>query len=117
MKKGVVWATERIGHEVDELHAEVVDDPNLWERGAIASEIADVYLFLSCVANNYGINIEEEALKKLRINQERFPVHEFQSGDYSEAYARVKAREGRVVPIDVYNPSVSTEEDPRLKVD
>lgn len=110
MRRDPVYITERIGHEVDELYEEVVDEPNLWEWGAIAGEVADIYLFLLCVANNYGINLEEEALKKIERNRERFPASEFQTGSFDEAYRQAKIREGRPVatPIDVYNPSVST---------
>lgn len=110
MKRGSVFATERLIHEADELYVEVVDEPTPEQLEAIGGEIADIFMFLSCVANNYGLNIEDEVRRKLEINRQRFPVEEFQTGSYHEAYGRVKQREGKVKPVDVYSASISTED-------
>lgn len=116
MKRTPVWATERIGHEVEELYQEVVDDPTPEQRELIGSEIADIVMFTICVANAYGLDIAEEVHKKLEKNHERFPAHEFQEGDYHTQYNRVKEREGKRKVHDVYNPSISSPENDHFQV-
>lgn len=117
MKRNPVWATERAGHELEELYVELVDEPTSEQKEAIGSEIADVFMFLFVVANNYGIDIGEAITRKITLNEERFPPSEFQDGDYHEAYRKVKEREGKTFDVYVPNQSVSTIEDERLKID
>lgn len=114
MQISPVTATERLGKEVDELYVGLHPEPNLWEWGEIASEVADVFLYLVVVANRYGIDIGGAVTNKLAYNQQRFPVALFDGSNgksFADNYAEAKRREGKPVPeaIDVYNPSITTE--------
>ncbi len=40
----------------------------------VGEEIADVFIYLARLADELGIDIEEEVLKKMEINEERYPV-------------------------------------------
>lgn len=100
----------RLMGEVDELIQSDRDDPTIWEHAEMGLEAADVFNFLADYCNKRGINLGEAVAKKVAMNQQRFPADEFQTGSYSEAYHRVKEREGkRVEVVNVYNPSVTLE--------
>jgi NTP pyrophosphatase (non-canonical NTP hydrolase) len=40
----------------------------------IKGEIADIYIYLSYLANDLQIDLEENAKKKLKVNAKRYPV-------------------------------------------
>ena len=47
-------------------------DPN--KRSAIASEMADILNYLVRLADKLNIDLVEEALKKIDLNEDRYPV-------------------------------------------
>jgi len=51
------------GHNVNDL-----------DRARVADEAADVLLYTLMLFDRMGLDAETEALKKIKINEERFPV-------------------------------------------
>ena len=101
MQISPIGAMERMEQKMDELYVELVDEPNLWEWGGIASEIADVFLFLCVVANRYGVDIGEATEKKIAQNEQRFPIILFDGSNgkpFKENYEEAKRLEGKPVP-------------------
>jgi dCTP diphosphatase len=47
--------------------------------GRLAEEMADVLLYLLCLADVVGVDLAQAAIDKLRINEERFPPDEHRS--------------------------------------
>lgn len=101
MQISPIAAVERMERESTELFETLYPEPNLWQWGEIASEVADVFLFLIVVANRYGIDIAEATTKKLEQNHQRFPVELFDGTNgktFQENYAEAKRREGKPIP-------------------
>lgn len=63
---------EHFQWESDGEILEAVKDPA--KREAIADEIADVIIYLTLLAHELGIDLSEALEKKLRKNEEKYPV-------------------------------------------
>ncbi|NJE42761.1 nucleotide pyrophosphohydrolase [Thermococcus sp. GR6] len=56
----------------DEEILELAENPT--KREAIADEIADVIIYLTLLAHELGIDLDEAVKRKLRKNEEKYPV-------------------------------------------
>jgi NTP pyrophosphatase (non-canonical NTP hydrolase) len=63
---------EHFQWESDGVILEAVKDPA--KREAIADEIADVVIYLTLLAHELGIDLDEALERKLRKNGEKYPV-------------------------------------------
>ncbi len=111
MQISPIAAMEHMEREFDELYVGLYDNPTQEQTREIASEIADVFLFLVIIANRYDIDIASATTEKLAYNHERFPVELFDGTNgktFKENYEEAKRREGKPVqkPITIYTPSL-----------
>ena len=49
---------------------EILDVP----KEKIENELADIFIFLSYLANNFDIDLEKAVLDKIRINDKKYPI-------------------------------------------
>ncbi|NJD99936.1 nucleotide pyrophosphohydrolase [Thermococcus sp. LS1] len=63
---------EHFQWETDEEVLELAKNPA--KREAIADEIADVVIYLTLLAHELGIDLDEAVKRKLRKNEEKYPV-------------------------------------------
>jgi dCTP diphosphatase len=68
-----------IASEVGELAGELrwIDDEAAIDRTAVASELADVQVFLLLLARRLDIDLPSEVLSKIAQNEKRYPVREW----------------------------------------
>lgn len=71
--------------EVDEAEAELESPEKL------GAELADIYLFVCAIANEFDIDVELVARKKLVRNHLKYPASELQDGDYQEKRKALRA--------------------------
>jgi NTP pyrophosphatase (non-canonical NTP hydrolase) len=87
--------------EVDELEQELPPDgiePNEQQLEKIGEELADVVIYAASLANEYGINIKDAALRKIKKDEGRFPAKLFQPNGktFEEVYWERKTELGEV---------------------
>ncbi|ACJ15508.1 nucleotide pyrophosphohydrolase [Thermococcus onnurineus NA1] len=63
---------EHFQWETDEEILELAENPT--KREAIADEIADVIIYLTLLAHELGIDLDEAVKRKLEKNEEKYPV-------------------------------------------
>lgn len=78
--------------EVDEVGGELIGDVDTEKLGL---EIADVVIYAMCLAEMFSIDLNHAVLKKIAINEERFPAHlfDYSSGDDFEGIYMARKRE------------------------
>ena len=59
------WLTEEQSKEIVK---------NSKEMALVKEEIADVFIYLMRLADKLGINIEEEVERKMKLNENKYPV-------------------------------------------
>jgi len=57
----------------DEQSKEIVNDEK--EMALIREEIADVMIYLVRLSDKLGVDIEKAILDKIKVNEEKYPVH------------------------------------------
>lgn len=68
--------------------------PSYEEWLRMRKEIADMFIYLCQLASMYGIGVIEATIDKLAENEERFPAHMFQKGDFQTIYRQRKIELG-----------------------
>jgi NTP pyrophosphatase (non-canonical NTP hydrolase) len=63
---------EHFQWEGDAEILEAVKDPA--KKEAVADEIADVIIYLTLLAHELGINLDEALVKKIKNNERKYPV-------------------------------------------
>ena len=88
-----------LASEVEEARVAVVE-----ENGSadIAQEISDVLIFALTLANQYGLNMDDEVREKIAFNMTRYTADKFQSGSYEEARQQAKREEKAFAKRDFY---------------
>ena len=88
-----------LASEVEEARVAVVE-----ENGSadIAQEISDVLIFALTLANQYGLNMDDEVREKIAFNMTRYTADKFQSGSYEEARQLAKLEEKAFAKRDFY---------------
>ena len=79
--------------------SEVLDAAQLFPEN-IESELADVYIYLTTVADKHNINLFSAVVNKLLHNDDRFPEHTMQGSgdDFPTKYKEIKiARQERTI--------------------
>lgn len=68
-----------IASEVGELAGELrwVEDEAALDRESVASEIADIQIFLLLLARRLDLDLAEEVQRKVAANDQRYPVGEW----------------------------------------
>jgi NTP pyrophosphatase (non-canonical NTP hydrolase) len=49
-------------------------DANEAKREKVKEELADIFAFAFLLANNYGFDVKEIILEKIKLNEEKYPV-------------------------------------------
>jgi NTP pyrophosphatase (non-canonical NTP hydrolase) len=82
-----------------ELAEELVSNPGLEERIRIASEIADVVIYMLILSNYFGIDAEQAVNLKIDENERKFPVELFDGHlTFENAYKTAKQAIGEWKP-------------------
>ena len=80
---------EKMKGEIDELLAEITwgeREPTPEEIKKVSSELADVVIYALSMGSLIGVDVEQSVIDKIKINEERFPDHLFQEGDFLKTY-------------------------------
>jgi NTP pyrophosphatase (non-canonical NTP hydrolase) len=107
-----IWWLEKHQEELDELYVITSNDPLEQDKPRMLEELADVFLTTVGFARSIGATpkeFEEAVIAQIDKMHQTYPVELFDGSiPFAEAYKI--ARPDKVKPIDVFNQSVSVED-------
>jgi NTP pyrophosphatase (non-canonical NTP hydrolase) len=113
MKHSPIWWLEKMQEEWAELYVITSNDPLEQDKPQMGKELADVFWTMVGYAKSIGITpteFEDNAISKMDSMHQTYPVELFDGSiPFLEGYRL--ARPDKVKPKDIFNPSVSAQDE------